>query len=108
MYVTREQLEKENDYHDFYKLPSDRQEKLLKWIRENLIKDVKLNPRHTSYSIKTFVDLGPGESSWFSNGEFKGAMLEAGFMYKAIDCVDWIFNVHEKSLDWYDPHRHSV
>ncbi len=108
MYVTNEQLEKDNDYRDFYKMPLDRQKKLLDWIRNNLIKDIKLNPRHTSYSIKTFVDLGPDELSWFSNGEFKGAMLEAGFNYKNVDGINWIFNVHEASLDWYDSHRHPV
>ena len=105
---TMAQVKKDNDYRHFYELPKDRQEKLLKWIRENLIKDTKFNHRHTSYSIKTFVDLGSDESSWFSNGEFKGAMLEAGFKYKAIDCADWIFNVHEASLDWYNPNRRPV
>lgn len=108
MYVTNEQLEKDNDYRDFYKMPLERQQKLLDWIRNNLIKDIKLNPRHTSYSIKTFVNLGPDELSWFSNGEFKGAMLEAGFTYKNVDGINWIFNVHEDSLDWYDPHRCPV
>ena len=108
MYVTREQLEKDNDYHDFYKMPPDRQKKLLAWIDDNLMKDTKFNSRHTSYSIKTFVNLGAGENSYFTNGEFKGAMLEAGFSYKNVDGINWIFNVHEDSLDWYDPYRCPV
>ena len=108
MYTTRAKLEKDNDYRDFYKLPQERQKKLLDWIDKNLMKDTKLNPRHTSYSIKTYINLGPGEPSYFSNGEMKGAMLEAGFTPGHTWDINWIFNVHEDSLDWYDPYRHSV
>ena len=97
-----------NDYRDFYDMPLERQQKLLDWIHDNLIKDVKLNPRHTSYSIKTFVRIGSKTDSWFSNGQMKGAMLEAGFKAGNTDDINWIFNVHEASLDWYDPHRWTV
>ena len=97
-----------NDYRDFYKLPPERQQKLLDWIYANLRKSPRLNHRHTSYNIKSFVNLGPGESSYFTNGEMKGAMLEAGFRAGDTNLRNWIFNITEDSLPWYDPNRYSV
>lgn len=105
---TKEQMDAGSDYRDFYKLPPERQKKLLDWVNANLKKAPKINPRHTSYNIKSFVNLGPGENSYFTNGEMKGAMIEAGFEAGDLADRNWTFNVTEDSLPWYDPNRYSV
>ncbi len=86
-----------DDYHLFEKLPAERQQKLLDWIEENLLPIQTINTRHTSYGLKHQVKLGEGEDSYFTNGEFKGAMLKAGYRVRNMNEQNWEFNISEKS-----------
>lgn len=63
------------------------------------------NTRHTSYGLKHVFERkyrealsGTFESSYVTNGQFKGAMLEAGFDVKDKSQLNWHFNASEKSI----------
>ena len=79
-----------DDSYEFEALPAERQELLLDWIRKNL------NPIQ-SINLKHLVQLAPGENSYFTNGEFKGAMLKAGYRTENREAVNWTFNVSQRS-----------
>lgn len=73
----------------FDALPQERQDLLLDWIYNNLAPIKTFNDRHTSYGLKHIVH--------FENGEFKGAMLKAGFDVQNRAALNWVFNISEKS-----------
>lgn len=87
----------EHDYpEDFDKLPVERQNQLLFWISENLIPRKTFNTGYTSYGIKHLVKI-PDHDSYFTNGQFKGAMLKSGYQVKDKSDLNWVFNVSQKS-----------
>ena len=94
---TEEQWLEGNDPNDFYDLPPERQEELLDWIRTHLYPIHTINYAHDSSVIRGLIDLGSKEKSYFSNGQFKGAMLEAGFRPSSYKTLNWYFNVSENS-----------
>ena len=83
-----------NDPQAFELLSSDRQEFLLNWIDRNLLPIQSFNPRHTSYGLKQWISE---DKEYFTNGEFKGAMLKAGYKVQNRSALNWVFNVSEKS-----------
>lgn len=74
-----------------------RQEKLLCWIRENLVPIKRFNRRDISYGLLRLISFEDGTNPLFTNGEFKGAMLEAGFNVKDKSQRGWSFNISERS-----------
>lgn len=78
----------------FDKLPEERQQFLLNWIEENLIPIQSFNPNHTSYGLKHLISDG---AEYFTNGEFKGAMLKSGYKVQNESELNWVFNISEKS-----------
>lgn len=67
------------------------------------------NTRRSSYGLKhvferKYREVLPGtfESSYVTNGQFKGAMLKAGFEVKDKVQLNWYFNVSEKSIKQLD------
>lgn len=85
------------DYPErFFTLSKEQQETLVAWCQQfEAIK--KINPSHTSYGLKhVFQDSAGGFS--VSNGAFKGAMIEAGFLVDDPDKVNWCFNISKKSV----------
>lgn len=89
----------EHDYpENFDKLSSDQQEKLIQWIKENIQPRKTFNTRHTSYGLKHLVKFSDEPHPYFDNGEFKGAMLNAGFEVMDKSELNWVFNVSQKSL----------
>jgi hypothetical protein len=88
----------ESDYpENFDKLPVERRNALLSWINQNLNPIKSFNLGHSSYGLKHLVKLPAGEDSYFDNGEFKGAMLKAGYKVKDKSELNWHFNVSERS-----------
>ncbi|WP_303159862.1 hypothetical protein [uncultured Ruminococcus sp.] len=80
----------------FYELPKDRQRFLLSWISNNLRPIESINTRYTSYSIKHWIEEEyPNE--YFTNGELKGAMLEANYRTNNENALNWCFNISERS-----------
>lgn len=86
-----------DDSCEFEALPAERQELLLGWIRKNLKPIQSINPKSGSGALKHLVQLDPGENSYFTNGEFKGAMLKAGYRTENREAVNWTFNVSQRS-----------
>lgn len=86
-----------NDYHEFEQLPSQRQRDLLDWIDRNLRPIATFNARHTPYGLKHLVTFESDKDSYFTNGEFKGAMLQAGYKVRNKKTQNWVFNVSEQS-----------
>lgn len=81
----------------FIALPLERKIALLQWIQTNLIPRSTINPLHSSYGIKELVILPNGMYSYFTNDEFKGAMLVAGYKVKDESELNWTFNLSRKS-----------
>ena len=89
-------MDKDNLPERFYELPEKRQKFLLNWISENLRPIKTINTRHTSYGIKHWIEE-EYECEYFTNGEFKGAMLESGYKSGNTNSINWHFNISERS-----------
>lgn len=76
----------------YEELTEERKQFLLNWIADNLLPIQSFNDKHTSYGIKQWI-----EGDYFTNGEFKGAMLASGYKVKDQNMQNWIFNVSERS-----------
>lgn len=83
-----------NDPRAFDELSSERQNFLLDWIERNLLPIQSFNNKHTSYGLKQWISE---DNEYFTNGEFKGAMLKAGYKVQDKSALNWVFNVSEKS-----------
>ena len=81
-----------NQPERFDELPEERKEILLKWISYNLLPIRSFNTHYTSYSIKQWI-----EDDYFTNGEFKGAMLAAGYKVQDKTKDNWVFNISQRS-----------
>ncbi|WP_432755893.1 hypothetical protein [Staphylococcus pseudoxylosus] len=71
----------------------------------SLSKIKTFNIKHSSYGLKHVFERryrdelsGIFEGSYVTNGQFKGAMLKAGFEVKDKEQLNWHFNVSEKSI----------
>lgn len=63
------------------------------------------NVRRSSYGLKHVFERiysealsGTFEGSYITNGQFKGAMMKAGFKVKDETRLNWHFNASEKSI----------
>lgn len=81
---------------NFNKLNIEKQTKLLNWISENLTPIKSFNEDRTSYGLKHIFEAAPG-GFYTDNGEFKGAMLKAGFNVMDVNMQNWYFNISKKS-----------
>ena len=81
----------ENDPAEFEKLEPARKEALLDWIRAVLV-PAKTVFRRSSYGMKRDF-AKEREGFYIYNGEFKGAMLAAGFEPVKPDELNWHFRV---------------
>lgn len=70
---------------------------LIDWIENNLIESKSINRNTNSYQLKHYFEHSQ-QGFYVTNGQFKGAMLEAGFKYEKIadDSMNWYFNISEK------------
>lgn len=81
------------DYPErFDDLSEDRKQFLLNWIDKNLTSIKSFNIKQTSYRLKQLI-----QGDYFTNGEFKGAMIKSGYKVKDPNALNWVFNVSEKS-----------
>lgn len=90
----------------FFQMPKDAQFNLLKWVL-GLNKIKSFSTRSTSYGIKHLYtarmksnkDARPSDiGHYVNNGQFKGAMLIAGFKVEDKYTQNWVFNVSKRSL----------
>jgi len=76
----------------FHELSEERKQFLLNWIADNLLPIQTFNTKFTSYGLKHLID-----DEYFTNGEFKGAMLESGYKVKDKTTQNWVFNISQRS-----------
>ena len=86
-----------DDYSQFENLSMEQQNKVLEWIEQNLVPIKSFNPKHDSYELKHLVRYSDGKSYYLTNGQFKGAMLRAGYRLQDMNAQNWKFNISERS-----------
>lgn len=84
----------------FEELDKERQDILLEWIKENFIKTKTTNCKcGTSYRLKHIIQK-QYKYNWkyyFTNEQFKKAMLLCGFKPSNVSSRNWYFNISQKS-----------
>lgn len=92
-----------NDPDDFFKLPLEKQQHALSWIKENLQPSNTFNTKHHSGNLRSvYKNQFPDEDYYLTNDEFKGAMRAANFEFRVRKCGTtptnfWEFKISEKS-----------
>lgn len=76
-------------------LSVDIKNKLIEWCKKHFIQTNTNNSKHSSYKLKHIYEKA--EKTYVTNGQFKAAMLLAGFSYKDNAEKNWHFNISEKS-----------
>lgn len=81
----------------FLDLAVDEQRRLVEYCTQSFIHRVSPNHNWSSYGLKhLFEDEEPG-GFYVYNGQFKGAMLIAGFIPEAADELNWIYCISQRS-----------
>lgn len=85
-----------NDENQFFLMAESNKKHLTDWIKENLLpyKIKSINVHDCSMQLKRLYEKETGR--YISNGEMKGAMIEAGFRTKDKDRTNWMFNISRK------------
>lgn len=65
------------------------------WCRDNFDQAKSFDNAHTSYGLKHVLESQL--HLYLSNGQFKAAMLLAGFKEKSKEDLNWVFNISKKS-----------
>ncbi|OHQ95069.1 hypothetical protein HMPREF2663_03680 [Staphylococcus sp. HMSC077D08] len=93
-----------NKPEHFYELDKAKKNALMEFCN-SLDKIESFNIRRSSYGLKHLFESkyretlqDTFESSYVTNGQFKGAMIKAGFNVKDKNKTNWHFNVSEKSI----------
>ena len=86
-----------DDYSQFENLSVEQQNEVLEWIKQNLVPIKSFNPKHDSYELKHLVRFSDGKRPYLTNGQFKGAMLRAGYRVQDMKAQNWKFNISERS-----------
>lgn len=91
---TKETFKELDSPEAFYRLSLNKQNELIEWCKK-LNKIKSYNKHHSSYGLKHMFEHN---HFYVYNGQFKGAMLLAGFNVKNIRDLNWYFNISEKSI----------
>ena len=86
----------ENKPEHFNDLTEQEQQDLISWCLK-LEKIKSFNRIRSSYGLKHDFQNSPN-GFYVTNGQFKGAMLQAGFSVQNKDELNWFFNISKKSL----------
>jgi hypothetical protein len=78
----------------FADLPTDEQQTVLLWIRENVKHKRTTVPEWTAYALKHYMEWD--NKLYVTNGAFKGAMQRCGFLPTDPDALNWEFYVSKK------------
>jgi len=88
----------QDDPNEFSLLPPERQDILRRWIQEHLTPRKSPNLRYSSYNLKHRFEADRAHGGFYvSNGIFKGAMKECGYVAQFEDDTNWIFSISNKS-----------
>ena len=79
-----------------HQLSGREQQVLTDWCKDNFISRKTPTPQHSSYGLKHRFEAAEN-GFYITNGQFKGAMLKAGF--KPVDrrVLNWIYCISTKS-----------
>lgn len=80
---------------EYLEMSNERKEKLKEWISRNFYARKTINKYHTSYGLKHLMQSDTGD--YYTNDEFKGGMLDMGFIPDDACKLNWCFNVSEQS-----------
>lgn len=85
-----------NNPKEYNNLTDGDKQVLLTWIQERLAPyEIKsYNPNLSSYGLKHMFERE--KDIYLTNGEYKGAMLSAGYVPKDENSVNWIFKIGKK------------
>lgn len=72
---------------------------LVSWITDNLeqYRIKSYQNHHSSYGLKHVFERSE-QGFYITNGQFKGAMLHAGFKPKNTDDINWTYQLSKKTL----------
>lgn len=81
----------------FLDLAASEQHRLVDYCTQSFIQRASPNHNWTSYGLKHLFENEATSSFYVSNGQFKGAMLIAGFFPVAAETVNWVYRISQKS-----------
>lgn len=81
----------------FLDLAVDEQRRLVEYCTQSFIHRVSPNHNWTSYGLKHLFENETLSSFYVSNGQFKGAMLIAGFLPVTAETLNWFYCISQKS-----------
>lgn len=82
---------------EYLEMSIERKEKLKEWISRNFYARKTFNKYHTSYGLKHLIQSDTDD--YYTNNEFKGGMIEMGFIPDDTRKLNWCFNLSEKSYN---------
>jgi ATP-dependent DNA helicase RecG len=80
---------------DFMNLDDEVKQRVVFWCKKYFIESKSFNLNRDSHDLKHVFEKDT--ETYLTNGQFKGAMLIAGFKPKNIDELNWNFNISSKS-----------
>lgn len=84
--------------NEFFQLPSETQKYVLSVIGEYFSPIKSINKSISSYELKHLLQNDKFGNLYLTNGQFKGAMLVAGFNADDTSELNWHFNLSKKSV----------
>jgi hypothetical protein len=94
----RENIHYSNSPDRFYDLTENQQTEMINWIQANLISRKTINENCSSYGLKhVFSSEKKGKGYYVTNGQFKGAMIAAGFEPIEFDVLNHTYRISKKS-----------
>lgn len=85
----------------FALMPFGQQRAVLNWLA-GMRKTLCYNHDISSYGIKHVFER-TANGFYMTNGQFKGAMIAAGFKFRYSDQKNWLFNISNADLQNADP-----
>lgn len=82
---------------EYQEMDLERKEKLKDWISKYFYPRKTMNKDHTSYGLKHVIQSD--NRDYYTNDEFKGGMLEMGYIPDDTRKLNWCFNLSEKSYN---------
>lgn len=80
---------------DFMNLDDEVKQRVINWCKKYFLSTNTFNVDKSSYSLKHILENDT--KIYLTNGQFKGAMLIAGYKQKKIDELNWYFNISKES-----------
>lgn len=88
----------DNAADQFKRLPDNEKTTLVAWMINVFQPAAKVCRQHTSYGLKHYFEHSP-LGFYVTNGEFKGAMLIAGFEPWNADEMNWRYHITATSVE---------